>query len=173
MRALRRMRNSACMVAMALALSSAPAWAQPAGPAPTPDPFAEISKLSEEALDSIDDALSAYGNLSDFGDRYGMATRGLLDELIAEWTISTEISEVIAPDTDDPRLLRIRALLASSRADSEDFVMTAKERSKGLLSSDNAVRFRQRQIALYNHLLGGLKRDRELLREVQKLSSTP
>ncbi|MNU06998.1 hypothetical protein D3C72_2523980 [compost metagenome] len=69
--------------------------------------------------------------------------------------------------------MRIRSLLAASRADSEDFVLTAKERSKGLVSSDNAVRFRQRQISLYNHLLAGLKRDRELLREVQKLSSTP
>jgi hypothetical protein len=170
MRVLKRLRKQAWLAAVAIALTTAPAWAQPAT---TPTPLSEISKLSEEALDSIDDALNAYGNLQDFGDRYGTATRGLLDELIAEWTIATEITEAISPETDDPRLQRIRSLLSASRSDSEDFVLTAKERSQGLVSSDNAVRFRQRQISLYNHLLGGLKRDRELLREVQKLSSNP
>ncbi len=170
MRIEKRLRKKAWAAAAAIALMAAPAWAQPV---PKPDPFVEISKLSEEALDSIDDALNAYGNLEDFGDRYGTATRGLLDELIAEWTIATEITEAIAPETDDPRLQRIRALLSASRADSESFVLTAKERSTGLVASDNAVRFRQRQISLYNHLLGGLKRDRDLLREVQKLSSNP
>lgn len=168
------LRKPAFIAAVAIALTTTPVWAETApAPAPKADPFTEIAKLSEEALDSIDDALNAYGNLEDFGDRYGTATRGLLDELIAEWTIATEITESIAPETDDPRLQRIRALLSASRADSEDFVFTAKERSKGLMASDNAVRFRQRQISLYNHLLGGLKRDRELLREVQKLSSNP
>jgi len=166
----RHLRKNAWIAVVAIALMAPPVWAE----TPVkPDTFAEITKLSEEALDSIDDALNAYGNLEDFGDRYGTATRGLLDELIAEWTIATEITEAIAPETEDPRLQRIRTLLSSSRADSEDFVFMAKERSKGLLASDNAVRFRQRQISLYNHLLGGLKRDRELLREVQKLSSNP
>lgn len=166
-----RLRTRLGLVALALALFAAPGWAQ--GAAPEPDPLSQIAKLSEEALESIDDTLSAFGNLEDFGDRYGSATRGILEELIAEWTIATEIAETIAPETTDPRLRRIRELLATSRADSESFVNTAKERSKGLVASDNEIRFRQRQISLYNHLLGGLKRDRELLREVQKLSSTP
>lgn len=163
-------RKGAILTAMTLAMAAVPAQA---GNAPPPDTFAQINKLSEEALDSIDDALNAYGHLEDFGDRYGTATRGLLDELISEWTIATEITEVIAPETEDPRLIRIRQLLSESRSDSESFVNTAKERSKGLVASDNALRFRQRQISLYNHLLGGLKRDRDLLKEVQKLSANP
>lgn len=156
---------------LAFALSATAASAKPAAPA-AEEPLAQISKLSEEALDSIDDALQAYGNLEDFGDRYGTATRGLLDELISEWTVATEITEAIAPETEDPRLIQIRALIAQSRSDSETFVNTAKERSRGLVASDNAVRFRQRQIALYSHLLGGLKRDRDLLHEVLRLSSS-
>lgn len=169
----KRLTTHAFAALAALALTAAPALAQPAADAAKADPFVEISKLSQEALASIDDALEAYGNLQDFSDRYGIATRGLLEELISEWTIATEITEAIDPNTTDPRLQQIRALLTASRVDSEDFVLTAKERSKGIVASDNAVRFRQRQIALYNHLLGGLKRDRDLLREVQKLASTP
>lgn len=165
------LRTRLGLAALALALFAAPSWAQNAAPAP--DPLLQIAKLSEEALESIDDTLNAFGNLEDFGDRYGTATRGILDELIAEWTIATEIAEAIAPETSDPRLRRIRELLTTSRADSESFVNTAKERSKGLVASDNEIRFRQRQISLYNHLLGGLKRDRELLHEVLKLSSAP
>lgn len=161
----------------AAALMTAPAWAKPApaavsAPVSAQESLLQITKLSEEALDSIEDALGAYGELRDFGDRYGTATRGLLDELISEWTVATEISEAIAPDASDPRLIQIRALIAQSRSDSESFVNTAKERSRGLVASDNAVRFRQRQIALYSHLLGGLKRDRELLHEVLRLSSS-
>ncbi len=169
---LQRLRKQAWAAMAVISLTAFPAWAQPT-PSPAPERLGQISKLSEEALESIDDALDAYGDLMDFGDRYGTATRGLLDELIAEWTIATEITEAIVPETDDPRLLQIRSMLAASRADSESFVNTAKERSKGLVSSDNAVRFRQRQITLYNHLLGGLKRDRDLLREVRKLSANP
>lgn len=166
-------RHGAMLAALTLLLTAAPAWAQGQAPAmPAPDTYGQIQKLSEEALDSIDDALSAYGQLKDFGDRYGTATRALLEELIAEWTIASEITETIAPETEDPRLIQIRTLLSGSRSDSEAFVNMARERSKGLLASDNAVRFRHRQIALYQHLLGGLQRDRALLKEVQKLSAT-
>src|SRR5690606_32689566 len=81
----KRLRKPAFIAVMASALMTMPVWAQTSpAPAPPADPFSEIAKLSEEALDSIDDALNAYGNLQDFGDRYGSATRGLLDELIAE-----------------------------------------------------------------------------------------
>lgn len=167
-------RNQAFAAALALALTAAPAWGQgTAPPAPAaPDAYTQIQKLSAEALDSIDDALNSYGQLKDFGDRYGTATRALLEELIAEWTIATEITEAIAPETEDPRLIQIRTLLSGSRSDSEAFVNLAKERSKGLVAADNALRFRHRQIALYQHLLGGLKRDRDLLKEVQQLSAT-
>jgi hypothetical protein len=161
------------MALVVIARAAGPVGASPAAtPAAPQDALVQISKLSEEALASIDDALGTYGDLEDFGDHYGTATRGLLDELISEWTVHAEIADVIAPAAEDPRLIQIQSLLTKARLESDSFVNTAKERSKGLVASDNAVRFRQRQISLYSHLLRGLKRDRDMLREVRKLSAT-
>lgn len=135
-------------------------------PASAGERMSKISKLAEEAIAQIDKTLDTYGEVSGFGNAYGSATRGIIDGILSEWTLHAEIASITETDPTNPKLAEIRALLAQAQSQNQQFMRSAKEQSSMLAGTPNAVRFRSHQIGLYDHLLAGLRKDRDVLAQV-------
>lgn len=128
-----------------------------------------INVLSQGAVEGIDTALENYGGMTGFGGDYSTASRGILQSLLAEWEIHEQIGR-FAQTSSDERLKSIMALLNEAEAVNTRFVKRTNTELTAIAHSENALRFRKRQISLYEDLQQGLLKDKAVLGQIQQMS---
>lgn len=137
-----------------------------------PSPSSELERinvLSQGAVEGIDTALENYGGMTGFGGDYSTASRGILQSLLAEWEIHEQIGR-FAQTSSDERLKSIMALLNEAEAVNTRFVKRTNTELTAIAHSENALRFRKRQISLYEDLQQGLLKDKAVLAQIQQMS---
>lgn len=165
----RSLQLKALLFAGLLGLSG-PAMAEPSSaPEPPARLLERIQGLSQGAVEGIDTALENYGGMTGFGGDYSTAARGILQSLLAEWEIHEQIGRM-AQRSSDARLKSIMALLNEAEAVNSRFVKRTNSELSAMAHTENALRFRKRQISLYEDLQAGLLKDKAVLAQIQQLS---
>lgn len=146
------------------------ALAEPSPPSDSSVKLLErINALSQGAVEGIDTALENYGGMTGFGGDYPTASRGILQSLLAEWEIHEQIGR-FAQTSSDLRLKNIMTLLDGAEAVNTRFVRRTNTELTAIAHSENALRFRKRQISLYEDLQQGLLKDKAVLAQIQQIS---